>query len=221
MPDVCDVVTVDQRTPAWFAVRCGRLTGTAVRDMRATIKTGEAAARRDLRIRLVVERLTGVTQDQNGYQSADMKWGIEHEADARRAYEAHTGLLVQPIGFLAHRELLAGCSPDGVIGACAGAVEIKCPKSATHLVALRTRAIPPEYRPQVDHLLWLTGAPWADFVSFDPRFPAPGRLVIVRATLSEVERRAYEITVRSFLAEVDRELADVRQLLTPEGMVAR
>lgn len=209
------VHNVDQRSAEWHALRCGKLTGTGAADMIATLKSGkgEAAARRDLRLRLVVERLTRRATDAGGFVSSDMQWGIDHEADARRAYEALSGHVVHTdVGFVAHPELLAGCSPDGLVGDV-GCVEIKCPKSATHLVALRARAVPVEYVPQCRHALWLTGARWCDFVSFDPRFPRALQLVVVRVTLSDTERAAWEITVRNFLDEVARELADVEQLL--------
>ena len=204
---------VAQRSPEWHALRCGKLTGTGAAAMVAQIRTGEAAARRDLRTDLVVERLTGISRDANGYKSAEMQWGIDHEADARRAYEAATGQVVTECGFLAHPELATGCSPDGLIRDV-GVLEIKCPKSATHLEAVRSRRVPALYVPQVRHALWLTGAGWCDFVSFDPRFPAPLQLVVVRSTLSDTERAAWELVVRSFLSEVDREYAEVQQLLT-------
>jgi hypothetical protein len=210
MPEYVEL-TATQRTPEWLAARCGRLTSTGAPDMVARIKTGEAAARRDLRTRLVVERLTGIPVE-NGYRSADMQWGIDHEAEARHAYEAETGRVVREVGFLAHPELLAGCSPDGLIGTD-GILEIKCPKSATHLMTLRSRVIPVEYLPQIHHALWITGRTWGDFVSFDPRFPAPLQLVIVRLVLPIEQRRAYELVVRLFLSEVDREFAEVQHLL--------
>jgi YqaJ-like viral recombinase domain len=213
------VIPVTQRSPEWFAARCGRLTGTGAADMLAKIKTGEAAARRDLRTRLVVERLTGIPQDEGGYTSPAMQWGIDHEADARRAYEVHTGHVVRAIGFLAHPDLRAGCSPDGLITGGTGVLEVKCPKSATHLATVRSRCVPPEYVPQVTHALWLTDAAWCDFVSFDPRFPPPLRLRIVRTTISDGDRRAYELLVRLFLTEVDREFEDVQRLLV-EGVAA-
>lgn len=206
---------VTQRTPEWHALRCGRLTGTGAADMVAVLKSGkgEAAARRDVRLRLVVERLTRRSQDAGGFVSNDMQWGIDHEDDARRAYEAASGHVVRTgVGFVSHPELLAGCSPDGLVGAD-GVVEIKCPKSATHLVTVRARVVPAEYLPQVHHALWLTGARWCDFVSFDPRFPRALQLRVVRVTMSDAERAAWEITVRNFLDEVARELADVEQLL--------
>lgn len=200
---------VPQRSAEWFALRCGRLTGSCAADMLATIKSGEAAARRDLRLRLVCERLTGVAQE-DGYVNGAMLRGIELEATARAAYEAHTGLLVSEVGFLAHDDLLAGCSPDGLVED--GLLEIKCPKSATHLRYLRLDGVPPEYRPQVIHNLWVTGAAWCDFVSFDDRFPAPLDYLVRRVVSTDVDLRAYELAVRLFLAEVERELEAVQAL---------
>jgi hypothetical protein len=204
-------VTTEQRTPEWFAARCGRVTGSGAADMLARIKTGEAAARRDLRVRLVVERLTGLPQS-DGYQSPEMKWGTEHEAEACRMYEAVTGELVRPVGFLAHPELLAGCSPDGEVNDCTGIIEIKCPKSATHLRYLRARGVPSEHLDQIRHNLFITGAAWCDFVSYDPRFPPPLQLLVERVTFSDADRKAYELLLRMFLAEVDREYAEVAAL---------
>ena len=208
------VVDVAQRSAEWFAARCGRLTGTAAADMLATIRSGnEAAARRDLRLRLVVERLTQRSQDQNGFVNADMQWGLDHERDARHAYEAATGEVVHEIGFLAHPELPAGCSLDGAVAGGLGIVEIKCPRSAQHLRTLRTTGLLPEYVPQVHHNLWISGALWCDFISFDPRFPHALQLFVQRVTMTQADRFAYELIVRRFLAEVDQELIEVQTLL--------
>jgi len=209
---------VAQRSPEWRALRLGRLTGTSAVDMLATIKTGEAAARRNLRIRLVLERLTGQPQD-DAYVSPDMQRGNELEAEAFAAYEAATGNLARRVGFLAHPELMTGCSPDGEIDAFAGLLELKCPKSAMHLSYLRSKEPPYDYLCQVRHNLWISGAEWADFVSFDPRFPPALRLLITRVTMSEAERKAYELLVRMFLKEVDDELAEVKAM-ADAGMVA-
>ena len=53
------IINVEQRTPEWFAARLGRVTGSRARDVIATIKSGEAAARRDYRMELIVERYAG------------------------------------------------------------------------------------------------------------------------------------------------------------------
>lgn len=201
------VLCTEQRTPEWTNARIGRLTGSVAGDMLARIKTGEAAARRDLRMRLVCERLTGLPQEDT-YINGAMQWGIDTEPAARRVYELTTGFLVEPVGFLAHDTLLAGCSPDGLVrtGDGLGLLEIKCPKSATHLKYLRANALPSEYVPQVTHNLWITGAAWADFVSFDPRFPSALQFVRVRVERKQVEVDAYELMARTFLDECDREM---------------
>jgi hypothetical protein len=208
---ICTVVTTDQRSAAWYAARVGKLTASRAGDMLAAIKTGEAAARRDLRLQLVCERLTGVSLD-DGYINKEMQRGIDKEPEARAAYEALTGQLVLPCGFLAHPELATGGSPDGVIDGFTGLVEIKCPKAATHLGYLRARTVPKEYQAQITHLLWLTGAAWCDFVSWDDRFPAALQVSITRLTRASVDLKAYELLVRLFLAEVDREVEAVAAL---------
>lgn len=195
-----------QRTPAWRAARVGRLTGSRAADMLAMLKKGgEAAARRHLRAQLVVERLTGQPQD-DGYVSAAMQRGIDGEPAARAAYAAATGHAVAPSGFVAHASLLAGCSPDGLIADGHGLLEIKCPASTTHLAYLQTRAVPDEYGPQVIHNLWITGAAWCDFVSFDDRFPPALQLVVVRVERDEAAMRSYELLARMFLREVDAQV---------------
>lgn len=202
------VITCDQRSDQWHQARLGKLTGSRVGDAFATIKKGEAASRRNLRLQLVLERLTGRSQE-NGYVSPDMERGTLLEDDARAAYEAETGILVQSVGFVQHDELLAGCSPDGLPHQ--GLIEIKCPKAATHLDYLRG-GLPQNYREQITHGLWLTEAAWGDFVSFHPDFPPALRMKITRLYAKNLDLAAHELNVRLFLTEVDKEYADVAQL---------
>lgn len=206
------VLTTDQRTDEWYAARVGRLTGSRAADMLATIKSGEAAARRDLRLQLVCERLTGQSQEDT-YVNAAMQRGIDKEADAFAAYEALTGTVASGVGFLAHDHLLAGCSPDGEIGGYRGILELKCPKSATHLGYLRSGRVPASYLPQITHNLWITGAEWCDFLSFDDRFPVPLRTFLTRVNRSDVHLQSYELAAVLFLSEVETELKAVQGLV--------
>lgn len=205
------VINAEQRSPDWFAARLGRLTGSRAGDMLATIKAGEAAARRDLRMQLVCERLTQTLQE-DPFVNTAMQRGIDLEPAAFAAYEALTGQMVQRSGFLAHDGLLAGCSLDGHVGDFAGILECKCPKSATHLKYLRAGAVPAEYLPQITHNLWITGAEWCDFVSFDDRFPPRLQTFLVRVRRADVDLKAYETKALAFLAEVDREVEAVMTL---------
>jgi predicted phage-related endonuclease len=205
------IIECEQRTPEWFAAKVGRLGGSGAKDMLATIKSGEAAARRDLRVRLAAERITGTSQEDD-YINAAMQRGIDLEPVARAAYEA-TGHVVRQTGFLSHTELMTGCSLDGDVDDFAGIVEIKAPKSATHLGYLRAQCLPPHYLPQVLHNLWISGAQWCDFISYDDRFPEPLQLFVHRVPRDEWQITIYERTVRAFLAEVDAEYAAVLGLL--------
>ena len=199
------VHTAPQRSPEWFAARAGRLTGSRAADVLAVIKTGEAAARRDYRMQLVCERLTGQPQD-DGFINAAMQRGIDMEPAARAAYEALTGNVAVETGFLAHDEHLAGCSLDGQVDGFVGILEAKCPKSATHLKYLRDGVVPKDYLPQITHNLWITGAAWCDFLSFDDRFPLELQTFLIRVTRVDVDINAYETSVFAFLAEVNMEV---------------
>jgi hypothetical protein len=203
-------IDAPQRSDDWFAARLGRLTGSRAKDMLAVIKNGEAASRRDLRAQLVVERLTSRPAE-DVYVNDDMQRGIDLEDAARQAYEAHSGNLVEACGFLQHTTLMAGFSPDGLVGAD-GLIEIKCPRLATHYRRLTSSSAPSEVLPQVTHGLWLTGRAWADIVSYDDRFPLDMQLCVHRVMAVDLALDDYAVKVVSFLAEVDRDLAAVRGL---------
>jgi YqaJ-like viral recombinase domain len=207
------IIACDQRTSTWYAARLGKLTASRAADMLATIRTGEAAARRDLRTQLVLERICGVSQE-NGYINADMQRGIDLEPQAVAAYEAKTGTFVEPVGFCVHDDLLAGVSPDGFVGDD-GLMEAKCPRSANHLAYLRAGTVPKEHLAQLVHALWITGRQWVDFVSFDNRWPDALQLFIARYHRNEAEIANYELVVRAFLAEVEAEVDAVRALMAP------
>jgi len=199
------IITADQRSPEWFAARLGRLTGSRAKDMLATIKTGEAAARRDYRTQLVVERLTGELQE-DVFVNKEMQRGIDKEPDAFAAFEALTGHLVRRTGFVQHGSLMAGCSLDGDMDDMSGILELKVPKSATHLKYLRgPKQIPAEHLAQVTHNLWITGAAEAHFLSFDDRFPLHLRTFHVSISANHVDLAGYDAEARKFLAEVDVE----------------
>lgn len=205
------IITTAQRTPEWHQARVGKFTASRAADMLATIKSGEAAARRDLRMQLVCERLTGISQE-DAYVSPAMQRGIDKEADAFAAYEALTGNLANTCGFLAHDSLPVGCSPDGEIDGFTGLLEIKCPKTATHVGYLRSQTVPRDYLAQITHALWVTGAQWCDFLSFDDRLGAPLHLFYRRVNRADVDIAAYELAATLFLSEIEKETASVKAL---------
>jgi len=200
-----------QRSPEWFALRAGRLTGSCAEDVLAQGKGGaEAYKRRDLKIRLAAERLTNAPES-SGYVTADMQRGIDKEPDAVAAYEARHGVLVDTsVGFMASDDLMAGYSPDGIVMGD-GLLETKCPKTATHLGYLRDPlSLAKAYMPQLLHGLWISGAPWVDIVSFDDRLPANLALVVTRVDAAKVPDYALAATL--FLGEVDAMMSELQAL---------
>lgn len=205
------ICEAEQRSEAWFAARLGRVTGSRAADVLAAIKSGEAAARRDYRTQLVVERLTNTLQE-DVFINKEMQRGIDCEPLARAAYESLTGDLVRATGFLAHDALPIGCSLDGDVNNFEGILELKCPKSATHLKYLKAKSAPAEHLAQITHNLYVTGAVWCDFVSWDDRFPASLQVFMARVHRNDVDLPAYDAAVRKFLSEVETEVAALRTL---------
>jgi len=202
-------VTARQRSEAWHHARLGRLTGSNAAKMLAKVKTGEAAGRRDYRMQLACERLTGASGD-SGFSNDAMARGVELEPIARAAYELATGEVVRESGFLSVHDLKVGCSLDGHVGNYRLIQEIKCMNTAAHLAVMRSRKIPPKHVAQCRHNLWVTSAEVCDFVTFDDRLPEHLRLFIVRLRRADAAIDDYEAEALKFLAEVDAEEAALR-----------
>lgn len=196
-----------QGTPEWLADRIGKATSSKAKCIFAEGRTkgAEAVTRRDYRVQLVTERLTGESQD-DGYVSKDMAAGKENEPYARMAYEAETGAMVREAGFAYLPDVAAGASVDGFIDDDPdglGVLEAKCPKSAIHIAYMQANRLPPEYVDQATHEVWITDAAFLDFVSFDPRMPEKLRLFRIRVLRAEFDLKAHEAGVLQFLTEVD------------------
>lgn len=193
-----------QSTPEWLADRAGRATGSKADCVTAKVKSGEAATRADYRVQLALERLL-CKPCADEFSSDDTDRGHEREPFARMRYEIVTGITVEQCGFLYREDMMAGCSPDGLLedGGRLGLWEAKCPKSKTHFKYLVENRIPPTYQSQVLHNVLMTGAEFVDFVSFDPDMPEKLQLFVFRWERDENMVREYEAELRQFLMEVD------------------
>lgn len=209
---------VEQRSEEWRALRIGRLTASRAADMTATIKSGEAAARRNLRVQLVLERLTGRSHEKS-FVSRAMEVGIEREDDALSVYEAVSGRIVRRSGFLTHPTLMAGCSLDGYLGDYDRLVSVKCRQPAAHLDFLRTGRIPTDALMQMIHELWITGAQEHEYFSWNPDFPEPlqAKSVVIHREACGVG--SYAESAIAFLKEVDAEVEAVRTMTNLAGVL--
>lgn len=209
-----EIIDAEQRSEIWLAARAGRVTASRAAAVLAKIKSGEAAGRRDYRCQLVVERLTGQPAE-DGYINKEIQRGIDLESAAIGEWEVNTGLIARRTGFLTMTDHMVGCSLDGDFNDFEGLIEVKCPKSATHIEYLRAARLPPEYVPQCTHQMWVTGAKWLDFVSFDDRMPSGLQYFCVRVYRSEFKKEleAYEAEVLRFLGEVDAEVQSLAKMM--------
>lgn len=209
--DRVEATKIEQGSDAWKALRAGKVTASRVADVLSKIKSGESAGRKNYRMDLVAERLTGKPAD--SFTNSAMQWGTEQEPFARIAYETHKGLFVEQVPFVDHPTIeWFGCSPDGLVGED-GLLEIKCPNTTTHLEYLQDGKQPSKYIPQMMAQMACTGRKWCDFASFDPRLPEDLQLFVVRLNWDDAYIQEMEAEVKQFLNEVDATLSQLKRKL--------
>ena len=190
-----------QGNGAWFNARTGKLTASRMKNAMKYLKGGaDSADRRNLKIEILCERLTGDIVDK--FVNQAMQWGIDKEPEAKEQYELKTGRLIKDVGFVDHPKIeFCGASPDGLVDE--GLIEIKCPTTATHLNWILAGVVPDDHKPQMCLQALCTGRPWVDFVSYDPRMPEANRLFVRRNTPSTEELAEVEAEAVKFLQEVE------------------
>jgi putative phage-type endonuclease len=199
---------MEQRSEDWFQARLGKVTASRVADVLAKIKSGESASRRNYKIQLVSERLTG--EKQETYINQAMQDGIDREFYAREKYVQQFGE-VEEVGFVKHPTLEAGASPDGMVGDD-GIIEIKCPMGTTHTETLMTQEVPSKYIPQIQFQLRCTGRKWCDFVSYNPMFPQHLQVFVKRVEADEVYQMELDKEIEAFLLEVQTIIDKLKEI---------
>lgn len=202
------VVDCVQGSDEWQVIRAGKVTGTGFKKLMATIKTGEAAERRNYRAKIVCEMLTGHPAPPE-FVSDEMRWGTDHEAEAREVYAQLTLQDIRQVGFVLHpTNDRIGVSPDGLVGE-KGLLEIKCPLTATHLNYLMMGVVPSEYKLQMLGQMLCCEREWCDFMSYDPRLSLEYRYFIHRFYRDEKQLILMEAAAKTFLDEVDATIAQL------------
>jgi putative phage-type endonuclease len=191
-----------QGSQEWINSRLGKVTASRIADLTAKLKSGKpSSSREDYLIETVTERLTG--QPLDFFQTKDMQWGVEKEPFARAAYEERFFVEVVQVAMVEHPFIaMAGASPDGLVEEH-GLIEIKCPKTKTHVNTLLSGEAPEQYIPQMQWQMACTGRQWCDFVSFDPRLPEHLQMFVKRVPRNQALITQYEQEVNAFLREVE------------------
>jgi len=189
------VHNIEQGTPEWHELRCGKITGTSMKKVLSTTP-------KKLAYQLVAQTETGyVAEDE--YLSPAMIWGREMEPLARMAYGFFVNAEIKEAGFLQPDQIdWFGLSPDGwhetqdgIIG-----LEIKAPNTERHVEIIYTNKIPTDsqanWRPQVMSWFLLDERVIAvDFVSFDERFKAK-KMHVIRVNRADVLDEIEEMRIK-------------------------
>lgn len=208
-----------QGSEEWLAVRRGCITGSRFKDARERLadkpektdkKTGEvtpaqrgAPSAKQLAYAMDTarERCGGTVPAK--FQNAAMKTGQVQEPEARMAYEALTGNLVQEVGFFTTDDGLFGLSPDGLIDAD-GVLEVKTMVSSETLFTAVADGDLSAYLDQCNGYLWLLGRQWVDIVLWAPDMAHLGlQMTIHRITRDETAIEALEADLMKFAALVN------------------
>jgi hypothetical protein len=158
---------VEQGTPEWDELRCGIVTASVVGQLvtPSTIKAASNAETRALTALLAAERITGWTDPT--YVGADMERGWDDEPRAIEAYEKHTGVTVDSLGFMVRDDwgFRIGYSPDGLVNKD-GCVEVKSRRPKKHLQTIIADKVPAENMAQIQAGLLVSGRDWCDYISY-------------------------------------------------------
>ena len=187
----------------WHQLRLGKITGSRLKKMMAKDNLS-------LIDELIAEEQVGIADDDE-FVSDEMQRGIDMEPLAIQEYCNITGYTVEHPCFLQSEDWPILCqSPDGYIGTT-GAVEVKCPKTKTHVKYIRMGKIPNEYKEQVwSYFLVNPDLQWLDFVSYDPRLTVKPIWIhrVTREELAEeldaakVELIKFIIKLESYKSEI-------------------
>lgn len=199
---------MEQRSPEWFAARCGKVTASRLYGVMARTKSGYAASRQNYMAELICQRLTG--KQEEGFTNAAMMRGTELEPVAREMYALNEfDAVISEVGLIDHPTITGfAASPDGLVNDD-GLIEIKCPNTWTHLQTLKTGAPKRQYLLQMHAQMMCTGRKWCDFVSFDDRLPPELAYFKTRINFDEVLAAEIEQEVVKFLAELETEIQNI------------
>lgn len=212
------VIDAPQGSDAWLAARVGRVTASRIADVLSKGRSGAPSATRAAYMgELIAETLTG--QPANAFQgNADTERGQELEPEARAVYESRRSVMVNAVGIVIHPRIeRSGASPDGLVGDD-GLLEVKCPRTHTHLEYLLGGEPPAKYLPQMAWQCACTERAWVDFVSYCPAMPDDLKLFVARYSPPMEYLQDIEKAVVEFLAEMDAKLhrlAKLRDLAKP------
>ena len=157
---------VEQRSDAWYQLRLGIMTASAVHGLLTTktLAVADNDTSRGLIATAAAERIAGFVDPT--YQSIDMMRGANDEPVAAHAYSEHHGPVTE-CGFMVRTwdGVRLGYSPDGLVGDD-GLIEIKSRRGKKHVETVVAGEVPAENMAQIQAGLLVSGRAWCDYVSY-------------------------------------------------------
>ena len=183
---------VKQRSADWMKVRRGKFTASEIWKLIGTgvkpSKFGENLTDwTDTAQNYILSKVAESFSDQDHELStAEIRWGNEHEPEARAYYEGIFKEEIEEVGFILWpKNINAGCSPDGLVKEVRG-IEIKCPYSLnSHMESFLIKSnadfkiYKPQYFWQVQSSMLFTGYTTWDFISYHPFFKPERRITCI------------------------------------------
>lgn len=158
---------IEQGSPEWFKLRCGKITASVMKDVLAK---GEGKMRDALIRRVAAEIVT--EEPLESYQNEFMKRGKEQEAMLRAEYALLAGVDPEPVAFILNGRI--GASPDSLVGKERG-VEIKSQRADLLIETWRKYMGPSEYPPehaaQIQGSMLVSGFDCWDLAIGAPKMP--------------------------------------------------
>ena len=203
---------VEQRSPSWYALRCGIPTASEF----SNIVTSSGEASKSLSgyaLTLAAELYAGRPVDEFA-ATAYMERGREMEAQAIAFYEFMRDVTVAPVGFVTDDARSEGCSPDGFVGDD-GLAEVKCLKAKNHVAAIlyhqKNDQCPPDYIQQAQGQMMICGRAWCDTIFYHPDLP----LLVIRQTPDTAFHAALRKGLVQVRAERDRAFQALSKMQRP------
>lgn len=223
----------------WFAARVGKVTGSGIGKFCRKPAVGRQAGsdrtsapnatwKKEYHEQKVVEMITGKCYevDVNPMEARRMEHGTKYEDEALDRFCELYGMSVMKVGAIrpestepwADRFLV---SPDAVIVSGPEidpedlpVVEVKNPQFTTHVRTLMTGRCPEHYYPQVQSEIYVTGAPYAYFISFHPFMPKAYQMIVCRVERDQayIDDELINSTIK-FLDGLDKSLDKINSNL--------
>jgi hypothetical protein len=183
------------RTPEWFKIRIGKFTASNFSKLLARPADKNASISKSALSCIEKAAAQLYYNDYHEIPDSDSTlWGIEYESKAIQLFSELTGMQTRDMGYIEHPYLTSvGATPDTQIIDITQPnkliiAQIKCPYNSQYHRDYRNKisdtqslkSKKSQYFWQIQGEIWITGAEYSYFISFDPRISNNERLHYVK-----------------------------------------